>query len=363
MALLPPVFVVGSPRSGTTLLHGMLMSAGGFAIHCSETHAYNGLGPRYGGLRSAHQRRRFLREWLPTEAFLRTGLDPQELARAVEERCRSAGDLLALVMGEIARLQGADSWVESTPESGLFLSEILRDFPGARVVHVVRDPRDVASSLARQGWVRPLPGHSGRPLLAAAASWDWIVRRIRARAVPFGERYLELRFEELAARPEVALERLSGFLGRPLDLATIRRAGVGVVGSPNTSYEEGDGARGFDPVLRWRRRLTTQESAEVEALAGALMVELGYELESAPDERPRLPLARRLYPLRFTARTWLKLRTPLARRFAHAPVLDWRPEPGVEDPTLRPSGANLEAVRALVRGEAPARPGAEAVRP
>jgi hypothetical protein len=350
MSTAAPVFVVGSPRSGTTLLHGMLMSAGGFAIHCSESHAYNGLGPRFGGFRTAEHRRRFLAEWLPTETFLRTGLEAEEVARGLEERVRSAGQLLDFLMGTIAERQGAESWADSTPDNGLFLRRIARDFPGARVIHVVRDPRDVASSLARQRWVRSLPGHGGRPLLAAAAYWTWIVRRIRRDAANFGERYLEVRFEELARTPERTLERVGGLLGRTLDLDRIRGAGVGAVENPNTSYGEGD--RGFDPVLRWRRRMTVEEVAEVEALAGGLMAELGYECESEPAMRPALRLARRLYPLRFSLRTWLKLRTPLAVGRAYAPVLDWPPVPDESDPTLRP-GEHLEEVRALVRGEAP----------
>ena len=43
-----PVFVVGSPRSGTTLLYHMLLSAGRFAIYRAETHVFNVLVPRFG---------------------------------------------------------------------------------------------------------------------------------------------------------------------------------------------------------------------------------------------------------------------------------------------------------------------------
>lgn len=352
MASTGPVFILGSPRSGTTLLHSMLMSAGGFAVYCSEFHAYNGLGPRFRGLRSREQRERFLEEWLGTEAFLRTGLPAEQVRELVEERCRSAADLLREVMGAVAERQGAATWVDSTPENGLFLREIARDFPEARVVHMVRDPRDVAASLGQQRWVRSLPGYGGRPLLAAAAYWAWIVGRIQTDARALEGRYLELRFEELLGEPERALERVGGFLGRPLDLDRIRGAGVGAVGAPNTSHGDGEARRGFDPRLRWRRRMTTEEAAEVEAIAAGPMAALGYEAESTPAERPRLALVRAAYTARFAFRTWLKLRTPLAARFAYAPVLDWAPEEGVTDPTLRP-GEHLERVRAIVGGQEP----------
>jgi len=69
-----PVFVLGAPRSGTTLLYHMLLSAGGFAAFRAETHVFDLLGPRFGDLGKLRNRRRLLRQWLHTKSFRVSGL-------------------------------------------------------------------------------------------------------------------------------------------------------------------------------------------------------------------------------------------------------------------------------------------------
>lgn len=52
-----PVFVLGSVRSGTTLLYHMLLSAGGFAVYRSESNVFNLLEPRFGDLHVRRNRK------------------------------------------------------------------------------------------------------------------------------------------------------------------------------------------------------------------------------------------------------------------------------------------------------------------
>jgi hypothetical protein len=58
-----PVFVLGSPRSGTTLLYDMLLSAGGFAVYLAESNVFNLLVPRFGDLRVHANREKLLQAW------------------------------------------------------------------------------------------------------------------------------------------------------------------------------------------------------------------------------------------------------------------------------------------------------------
>ena len=349
MTAKPPVFVVGSPRSGTTLLHCTLMSAGEFAIYRSETHAYNGLAPRYGHFGTASLRREFLTDWLESEHFLRTGLDPAVATRAVEEECRSAADFLRAILGRIAQQQQASRWLESTPESGLYIDQILRDFPDARIVHMLRDGRDVAPSMVRQGWFRPFPWHRPRPLLPAIAYWDWIVRRIRGLGQKKCANYCEVRFEDLTAKPGETLCKLSDFLQQRLDWEQIQKIGIGSVSKPNTSYTDDLAQGAFEPIGRWKRELTAEQVADLEAIAGPLLEDLGYE-RTSPERSARL--TRWLYQRRFATRFWMKNHCPLARHLSHATIIPWEPQPPSEDRTLRPAD-NLEAIRQIVAGHCP----------
>ena len=55
-----PVFVLGCPRSGTTLLYHMLLSAGNFAVYRAESQVFNLLEPHFGSLSQAANRRKLL---------------------------------------------------------------------------------------------------------------------------------------------------------------------------------------------------------------------------------------------------------------------------------------------------------------
>src|SRR5690348_1578255 len=89
-----PVFVVGSPRSGTTLLYHMLLSSGNFAVYRSETHIFNVFAPHFGDLGVYRNREKMTDQWLKSKYFLLTGLDPNRTRAELMAHCRSAGDFL-----------------------------------------------------------------------------------------------------------------------------------------------------------------------------------------------------------------------------------------------------------------------------
>ena len=78
---------------------------------------------------------------------------------------------------------------------------IKKDFPDALFVHIIRDPRDIALSLDKRGWTRPLPWHRDKALIAAGLYWEWIVRKGRKLGSKLGRNYLEIRYEDLVKLP------------------------------------------------------------------------------------------------------------------------------------------------------------------
>ena len=97
-----PVFVVGSARSGTTLLYDTLLSAGGFAIYLGESNIFNLLAPRFGDLRVRKNREKMLNVWLGSRLFRVSGLERWKIEERVHD-CQNAGDFLRVVMDELAR--------------------------------------------------------------------------------------------------------------------------------------------------------------------------------------------------------------------------------------------------------------------
>jgi hypothetical protein len=302
------VFIFGSPRSGTTLLYHMLLSAGGFVRYRTETHVYNVLGPRFGGLKTAAQREGALEVWLASDCHKLSGLSTDEVREAVRRDVRCPGDFLHVVMGAMARRQGVARWAESTPAHAVHLVEIARELPNALFVHVVRDGRDVAASLAKQGWVRPLPFDRNCPVLAAAAYWSWLVGRGRQQGRRLGSRYIEVRYEDLVEAPAPTLSRLGEFLRHELNWQTIQRVGIGSVSLPNSSFPGSSG--GFKG--RWKSELSASDAASVDALLRGRLLEFGYASETLPSVVA--PLRRAAYRTWFGGRDWVKRHTLLGAR-------------------------------------------------
>ena len=177
----------------------------------------------------------------------------------------------------VRRLRG----VEQTPETGFVLPAALRAFPRATAVHVVRDGRDVVSSLLERGWLSARRSEESddanlsygvhprfwveserrdefvRVSDARRAAWAWRCYVSAARAAP--ERTVELRYESLVSDPEAASATLAGKLGVGRD-----------------DLAESFATAHANSVGRWRRDLTAEQLADVEAEAGDLLAELGY---------------------------------------------------------------------------------------
>jgi len=309
-----PVFVVGCPRSGTTVLYHMLLSAGDFAVYRAESNVFNLLVPRFRGMRSASDQKELLDVWLRSKLFRVSGLEPGEVSATIMAECRNAGDFLRIVMQKIARKQGVRRWADCTPEHLLYMMEIKRQIPDALFVHMIRDGRDVALSYARQGWSHPLPWDRNERLAVAGLYWEWMVRKGRQEGRRLGEAYHEVRFEELISNPQQTLSRLGEFVGRDLDFQRIQRAGIGSVSKPNSSFAEESDAL-FDPVARWKTKMSAEQTEAFEALVGKFLQELGYSPASSFPRKISLRAfrLRATYFAMFETKRWMRINTPLGR--------------------------------------------------
>src|SRR5438477_9665220 len=105
-----PVFVVGSARSGNTMLHHILLSSGHFPMYRTEPVVFDLLIPRFGDLGKVSMRKKLMRSWVHSRQFRRSGLNAREITEKVLSSVRSGGEFLRVVMGEIARAGGYRRW-------------------------------------------------------------------------------------------------------------------------------------------------------------------------------------------------------------------------------------------------------------
>jgi hypothetical protein len=301
-----PVFVVGCPRSGTTLLYNMLQSSGGFAVYLAESNAFNLLLPRFGDLSVRANREKLMDAWLQSKLFRASFLDAAEIRDKVLSECRNGGDFLRIVMQEIARGQGAQRWADNSPEELLHAVTIKKSLPDALFIHIIRDGRDVSLSLDARPhkWIRPFRWDRQSSLLVTGIFWEWMVQGGRAQGRKLGGDYVEVRFEDLQADPRSTLDRIGEFIQHDLDYEHILRVGIGSVSEPNTSFKDDSGG----PVGRWKKKISPEKLAMFEGLVGSTLKNLGYPLANSetPVDRIAMMRMKTLYRAYLDAKFWFK---------------------------------------------------------
>lgn len=272
----PPVIIVGAPRSGTSLLSRIIGRNPAIAVP-RESHFYDTFLPwiaHYGDLRRPRNRERLLRDILETPRLRRW--IPRVDGRAALARIEANGrfDLNGIVAGIMeawTEAQGKSRWGEKTPHHLFFADHILKGFPAASFVHIVRDGRDVAVSWKK---ARFGPKH----VYPAARRWSEhlaMARRLEAR---LGPKFFELRYEDLLRDPETIVRQLCEFL---------RVEYLPQMLSPDPSYADYSAdarnrANLPKAVLagntgRWRQMLSRRELRIFEAVAGEDLEAYGYE--------------------------------------------------------------------------------------
>jgi hypothetical protein len=294
----------------------MVLSSGDFAVYRTESNAINLLEPRFGNLAVRKNRERLMQAWLDSKLFTLSGLDAQDITQKVLEQCTNGGNFLRILMEAIARKQGVRRWADCTPEHLLHLPRIKETIPDALIVHIIRDPRDVALSTEKQGYIRPLPWDRTPRTMVAGLYWDWIVNRGRRDGQALGQDYLEVHFEDLISNPPSVLSRIGEFIDHDLDHERIQQVGIGSVSDPNSSFADKSSSKAFSPVGRWREKFPPNDLAMFEALVGRTMQDLGYQLATEDRnllERSDMKRMRAMYLSYFDAKLYLKAKTPAGR--------------------------------------------------
>lgn len=292
-----PFFLVGSVRSGTTVLR-LLLGHHPEICRCEELEF---VAPLLAGrddwppLPAYHHFLRHDRGFRMSGYAIDESLSFPELARSFLEQLRAA---------EGRRIVGA-----TVHEA---FDELIRVWPEARFVYLRRDPRDVARSCVQMGWAGNTWGGVGY-WLRAEERWQ----RLRAR-LP-AERWREIHFEDLVGDAEAVLRQLCPFLGASFDPRML-------------AIESGTTYARPDPALArsWRDAAPARDVQLVETRLGELLRERGYAPSDLPRLQPdRLGLAAiragdTWGRLRFTWRRygfWLWAAGFLTRRL---PVRSWR---------------------------------------
>ncbi len=277
----PYVFIVGCPRSGTTLVQRMVNAHPQVAI-TPESHWIPRLYEKPWALTPEGQIRPKLIRRLaahPKFARLRIGLqDLQTLAGNGQPLTYSR--LVTEIFDLYGKAQGKPLVGDKTPDYVRRIGVLHQLWPEARFVHTIRDGRDVCLSMMEWPKVHPKPGDFATwkddPVSTVAWWWEFNVRLGRDAGRLLGPgRYYELRYEALAVCPRKECEALCAFLGLPFDAAMLRFHEDRT--SPDPGLEAKRVGLPVTPGLRdWPSQMPAESLERFEAVAGQLLDALGY---------------------------------------------------------------------------------------
>lgn len=268
-----PLFIVGAPRSGTSLLRNLIRACNGVYLPPDETQFIPGLLARLEATRSSEKIARFLERTAFSGNMRRRGLWPtqKELRQLLDSPNPCV--MLTALMTFFAEKDGHQSfriWGDKTPRYVFFLDEFRRFFPGMRVIFVLRDPRDAVLSM-RDAWGRSLTRGSIEWRDAALIAQAWLQEQPAADAIM-------IRYEALVAHPAATMRGIADWLSVEFKHEALEE----YIGEERWGAVKEVGVSGTS-VGRYRDELAASEIGLIESIALAEMSALGYPPEIADN--------------------------------------------------------------------------------
>ncbi|HSB17809.1 MAG TPA: sulfotransferase [Bryobacteraceae bacterium] len=314
-----PIFLAGIDRSGIGILCELLESHPSIAM-TRRTNFWSFFLNRFGDLSRRDNLDRCLTAMM---RYTRTRVfrpDSEQLYRSLLDEKPTYPRLFALLEEGRARELGKVRWGDKSMNSEEYADTILTAYPGAKMIHIIRDPRDRYASLLTHRRV----GRGG--VAASTALWLRSARLAKRNSLKYPDRYRIVRFETVLSQPEATLRRICHFLGEEYSPAMLTVDGPPVSAMPQPDPDGGPTPRVVTTasIGRFRNSLSPREIAFIQRCTHRDMAEFGYRPEAVP-----LSLSGRIlfyladYPVNMTLMLCSKLhaatlkwlgRTPSARR-------------------------------------------------
>ena len=258
---MPMLFIGGCGRSGTTLLREML-----------NRHPNIFCGPETSMFGLPFWPNNIAKMWNVDEAGIKK--DVQQAKNLIQY----ADNFYSHHTNTVGKTRAADK----TPNNVRVISKLLTWFPEGIFIHVIRDCRDVVCSLRNHPKEiiinsKIVPNNINRPISECATRWlNDVSSGLVYRNHP---RYYELRYEDLAAKPEATLRSLCDFIGEEYSAEMLNpqaskqdNMNVGRLVNNQNSKEK----ISTQSIGRWENGLNNKEKYDFIDIAGELLVTLGY---------------------------------------------------------------------------------------
>ena len=284
-----PIFVVGPPRSGTTLTAKILGNHSRIFMP-GETHFFEDIyaqGKVLGDIREEKSRDKIIERLMSIYHRYDEEKDQQrvdavfsneENLMKFRESCTSYKNLFSTFMGIQLKEVGKKRWGNNTPRDVFYINEINSFFPDAKIIVSIRDPRDFLISY-KERWQTASEGHMPRikmlyhPIVTAIL-WKASVRRILRSSRTFENKAIHvIKYEQLVTNTESVVSELCEFIDESFEpeMLDIEANNSSIVGNEKGIFTSSIG--------RWKGGLGEEEVFIMQKIAGREMNALGYEVE------------------------------------------------------------------------------------
>ncbi len=278
----PYVFLVGSPRSGTTMLKRMVNAHPLIAV-TRETHwipSY--FEKRKGVTDEGFVTARIVKKLFEHHRFDQMKVKPERLASMVADApSMTYSALVSRIFDHFGKRKNKPLVGDKTPTYVRKIPTLHLLWPKAKFVHLIRDGRDVCLSMRKWRMAHKAAGKistwEADPVVTTALWWKALVGIGMQDGAKLGERtYLNLCYEQLVKHPGSECRKLASFLELPYSESMERY----YEGRTNSDGQLSTNAAWLPPTpgrRNWRDQMPTEEVERFEAAAGDLLDVLGYE--------------------------------------------------------------------------------------
>lgn len=285
-----PIFIVGAPRSGTTLLQFRLRNHPRISLPTGESHFIVPLylhQTTYDKLDTPQGIKKVL-QLIQTKSseFVATDLhgikfDIDEITtELLKSKCDTLPKIISWIFEKNAEGEGKTRWGEKTPYYLLHLPKILEWWPDAQIIHIIRDGRDVALSLLERKH-----DFFVYNFYTAAKEWCKYIEIGRQLGRKIGnQQYLEIKYEALISSPEETMKKVCDFLTEEYteDLFIVKKTND--PGKTPLVHEQIKS----DNFEKWRKMMNTRQLRVFEGVAKHSLLETGYSLSTDGSPIPFL---------------------------------------------------------------------------
>ena len=264
-----PVFVVGTPRSGTTLLQAILVNSGIF-FPMPETHFFSRVAYGVPERNLSKEDRQKILHILTKKVRI-------EIDETIIWRLESKIDIFEYIIGTFNR-EHKKTFLEKTPRHVFFYQEIMKYYPDARFVCLIREPKNIISSQTTK------TTNPEKSIARVSLLYNKIARSILE--LRENDNVLLTRYEDLTNEPEQTTSSVFEFLNLPYDPSLVNNVAAppGIV-LPHETWKdrnlELNKIQQNDPD-KWQAALSEYQANVVNWITKSYASKFGYVLNYSP---------------------------------------------------------------------------------